>query len=158
MLNTNWLATIAGTITVGDVLSLTAHDTLLTGGQETVSYTVHTGDTLTAVAAGLAAAVNADTALAAVGIIAYPSAAVISVSTAKGNSTTFTKVATGTETMTLSAGLNLTTNLGYGTAGNVTSIQDPNGNLHLPLSTTSGGSFKPPHLHLLITLLNSLMI
>jgi RHS repeat-associated protein len=130
VLNTNWLATIGGTVTVGNVLTLTAHDALLTGGLEAVTYTVKTGDTLTTIAAGLAAAVNADTKLAAVGIIAYSSLSVISLSTAKGNTTTFTESTSGgsTETITVAAGLNLTTNYGYDAAGNNNSIQDPNAN------------------------------
>jgi YD repeat-containing protein len=128
--NTNWLATVGGTVTVGNVLTLTAHDALLTGGLEAVSYTVKTGDTLTTIATGLATAVNADTKLAAVGIVAYSSLAVISLSTAKGNTTTFTESASGgaTEIVTLTAGLNLTTNFGYDAAGNINSVEDPNGN------------------------------
>jgi RHS repeat-associated protein len=130
VVNTNWLATVGGTVTVGNILTLTAHDALLTGGQEAVTYTVKTGDTLTTIAAGLAAAVNADTKLAAVNIIAYSSLAVVALSTAKGNTTTFTESVSGgaTETITVAAGLNLTTNYGYDAAGNTNSIQDPNGN------------------------------
>ena len=132
VINTNWLATIGGTVTVGNILTLTAHDALLSGGQESVSYTVKTGDTLSSIAAGLAAAVNADSKLAAVGIVAYSfsSSPTISVSTAKGNTTTFTESTSGgaTETITLSAGLNLTTNYGYDAAGNINSVQDPNEN------------------------------
>ena len=126
IVNSNWRATIGGTITVGDVLTLTAHDPILGGGQESVSYTVVTGDTTTKVAAGLAAAVNADPTLAAYGIVAYSSGAVASLATASGNNTTFTKSTnTGaTETITLAAGLNLTTTYGYDTMGNVNSVKD----------------------------------
>lgn len=127
-LNTNWLATISGTVTAGNVLTITAHDALLSGGVESVSYTVATGNTLAQIATGLATAVNADSHLASVGIIAYSSGAVISLATAKGNATTFTASSTGTETIGLTAGLKLSTSYGYDAAGNANSIQDPNGN------------------------------
>jgi len=51
--NTNWLATVGGTVTVGNILTLTAHDALLSGGQEAVTYTVKTGDTLRQLLRGL---------------------------------------------------------------------------------------------------------
>lgn len=127
VVNTNWRATIGGTVTVGDVLTLTAHDTLLSGGQESVSYTVKTGDTTTTIAAGLAAAVNADANLSAVGIVAYVNGTALSLSTATGNTTTFTEsVSTGaTETIALAAGLKLSTTFGYDAVGNVNSVKDP---------------------------------
>ena len=129
VVNTNWTATIAGTVTVGNVLTLTAHDSSLSGGQESVSYTVVTGDTLTKIATGLAAAVNSDSHLSAIGIVAYSSGAVVSLATAAGNTTTWTKTVTGTETITLAAGLNLTTSFGYDSVGNVNSQTDPNLNV-----------------------------
>jgi YD repeat-containing protein len=127
VVNTNAQATIGGTVKVGDILTITAHDTLLGGGEEAVSYTVKTGDTLTSIAAGLAAAVNADTNLAAVNIVAYSNAAVISLATAKGNTTTFTEsVSTGaTETIAIAVGLKITTTFGYDSVGNVHTIKDP---------------------------------
>lgn len=130
VVNTNWRATIGGTVTVGDALTLTAHDTLLSGGQESVNYTVKTGDTTATIAAGLAAAVNADANLAAIGIVAYVNGTVASLSTATGNNTTFTKSTnTGaTETVTLAAGLKLTTTYGYDAVGNVNSVKDPRSN------------------------------
>jgi len=56
--------------------------------------------------------------------------AVVSLSTAKGNTTTFTESVSGgsTETITVAAGLNLTINYGYDAAGNTNSVEDPNGN------------------------------
>ncbi|MBS2009752.1 MAG: hypothetical protein JST01_22040 [Cyanobacteria bacterium SZAS TMP-1] len=128
VVNTNWSAIVGGTITTGDVLTLTAHDTLLSGGQKSVTYTVHAGDTLTTIAAGLAAAVNADSSLAAIGVVAYSTGPAISLATHAGNTTIWTKTTPGTETITLAAGLNLTTSFGCDAVGNVNSIQDPNGN------------------------------
>ena len=124
--NTNWRATIGGTITVGDILTITAHDSLLGGGEESVTYTVKTGDTLTKIAGGLAAAVNADNNLAAVGIVAYSNAAIVSLSAAKGDTTTFTESVSGgaTETIVVAAGLKITNTFVYDSVGNVKSIKD----------------------------------
>lgn len=66
-------ATISGTVTTGDVLSLTATSTGITGSPVTVSYTTKAGDTLSTIATALAAAVNNSPALNAAAI--YGSAA-----------------------------------------------------------------------------------
>jgi hypothetical protein len=50
--------TVGGVATAGDVVAFVVSDAGLSGGQKTVSYTVQTGDDLSAVAAGLAGAVN----------------------------------------------------------------------------------------------------
>lgn len=126
--NTNWLCTVGGTVTVGNVLTITAHDSGLAGGVRSVSYTVVGGDTLAKIATGLANAVNADTTLGALGIIAYVNGAVVSLSTSPGNTTTFTGSTSGgaTETLTFTAGLNISASFGYDSVGNATSITDPN--------------------------------
>jgi RHS repeat-associated protein len=128
--NTNWLCTVGGTVTVGNVLTITVHDAGLAGGVKSDSYTVIGGDTLTTIAAGLAAVINADTALAALGIVAYVNGAVLSLSTSPGNTTTFTGSTSGgaTETLTFAAGLNLTASFGYDSVGNANSVTDPNTN------------------------------
>lgn len=128
--NTNWLCTIGGTVTVGNVLTITVHDAGLAGGVKSDSYTVVGGDTLPTIAAGLAAVINADTALAALGIVAYVNGAVLSLSTSPGNTTTFTGSTSGgaTETLTFAAGLNLTASFGYDPVGNANSVTDPNTN------------------------------
>jgi RHS repeat-associated protein len=128
--NTNWLCTVGGTATVGNVLTITVHDAGLAGGVKSDSYTVVGGDTLATIAAGLAAVINADTALAALGIVAYVNGAVLSLSTSSGNTTTFTGSTSGgaTETLTFAAGLNLTASFGYDSVGNANSVTDPNTN------------------------------
>lgn len=128
--NSNWLCTVGGTITVGNVLTIVVHDTGLAGGQKSISYTVVTGDTLAKIATGLKNAINADSALAGLGIVAYVNGAVISLSTSPGNTTTFTGSTSGgaTETLTFAVGKNLTTTLGYDTVGNVNALSDPNTN------------------------------
>ncbi len=98
-------ATIGGTKTTGDVLTITVHDAGLTGGQEAVSYTVLSTDTLTTIASGLTAAINADTHLSAIGVRATSAAAVITLLSTSVNITSYTEsVSAGaTETITLTA-------------------------------------------------------
>lgn len=130
VVNTNWTCTIGGTVTIGNVLTITVHDAGLSGGQKSDSYTVASGDTLAKIAAGLANAINVDTALSALGIVAYVNGAVLSLSTSPGNATTFTgSTSSGaTETLSFLAGKNLTTGYGYDSVGNVNSVTDPNTN------------------------------
>lgn len=94
--------TIGGTVTPGDILTLTVINANLSGGQQDASYTVQGGDTLTLIAAGLKSAVNAITGLEAAGIwaMSYYSATLISC----GAGTTFGVSTSGgsTETLTLS--------------------------------------------------------
>jgi len=127
LVNTNWTCTIGGTVTVGNTVTVTVHDTGLAGGLKSITYTVVAGDTLAKIATGLAALINADAALAALGIKAYVNAAVLSLSTSPGNTTTFTGSTSGgaTETLTFAAGKNLSMTFGYDTMGNITSVQDP---------------------------------
>jgi RHS repeat-associated protein len=78
-LNGNVSATVGGTITGGDVLSFLVYNSTLPGGQEQVFYPVTSSDTLSTVATALAAAVNSDTNLAALGISASASSTVVSI-------------------------------------------------------------------------------
>jgi YD repeat-containing protein len=110
-------ATVGGTVTSGNVLTITAHDAGLSGGQEAVSYTVLGTDTLTTIAAGLAAAVNADTHLQAIGVSATSSAAVITLSSTSVNVTSYTESTSGGATETIT--------LGTSTFGYLTKIQGP---------------------------------
>jgi len=128
--NTNWLATVGGTITVSDVVSIIVHDSGLGGGQKTKSYTVQTGNQLYDVAAGLAAAINGDTEITDLGITAKVRGDIISLATAPGNATTFTSSTSGgaTEAVTLVAGLNLQTAYDYDAVGNVDELTDPRDN------------------------------
>lgn len=71
-------ATITGTITVGDTLTLTATTTALLGSPVSVIYTTKTGDTLTLAAAGLVALVNSHPVLNVAGVFASNVAGVIS--------------------------------------------------------------------------------
>ncbi|MBK8220826.1 MAG: hypothetical protein IPK73_07375 [Candidatus Obscuribacter sp.] len=99
-------ATIGGTVTAGDVLTLTAFDAGLAGGQKSVNYTVLGTDTLTSIAAGLTAAVNGDSALAAVGVTATSAGAVITLKSTSVNVTTYGQSTSGGSTATIALGAN----------------------------------------------------
>ena len=96
----NETVTLGGSATAADVVSVTIQNANLAGGQETAQYTVASGNTLTNVAAGLASAINADTNLAAIGVGASSSGAVVTVST----DTSYTVSTSGGATETISAG------------------------------------------------------
>ena len=92
--------TLDGSATASDVVSVTVENANLAGGQETAQYTVAGGNTLTNVATGVAAAINADANLAAIGVGASSSAAVLTVST----DTSYTASTSGGATETISVG------------------------------------------------------
>lgn len=129
-INTNWQATIGGTATDSDILTITVHDPGLGGGSKAKTYTVLTDDTLDDIAAGLAAAINGDSEITDLGISAIVSGEVILLSTSSGNSTTFSESTSGgaTETISLEQGLELTTTYGYNNWGDINSVTDPRGN------------------------------
>ena len=98
-------ATVGGTVTTGDTLTITVHDTGLSGGQQAVNYTVQAGDTLTSIAAGLTSAINANSNLSAIGVTASSTAAVITLSSTSVNVTSYSQSTSGgaTETIALTA-------------------------------------------------------
>ncbi len=94
--------TMGGTVTVGNVMTITVTDSGLPGGTQNVTYTVVGGDTLTTIAAGIAAAVNANSNLSAAGITAKSAATVFSLFSQSLNTTTyFASTGGGTATITL---------------------------------------------------------
>jgi RHS repeat-associated protein len=115
--NGNTTATIGGTVTAGDVTSLTVYSAGLAGGSKTVSYTAAGGNTLTSIATGLRNAINADTNLAAIGVTATSSAAVVTIATA---GTTYTTSTSGGATVTLTQGTNANGNSTVAVGGRVT--------------------------------------
>lgn len=102
-------ATIGGTKTTGDVLTITVHDPALSGGQQAVNYTVQSGDTLTTIASGIAAAINANSNLSAIGVGATSAGTIVTFISASANLTTYTKSTSGGATETITLG---TANLG----------------------------------------------
>lgn len=100
-------ATVGGTIAAGNTLSLTATASGITGSPVTVTYTCITGDTVDTAAAGLAAQVNANAALAAADVVALVSGAVISLYTPSTLTATWSEAvtpSTGGPTLTLATG------------------------------------------------------
>lgn len=101
-------ATIAGSLTVGDVLHLTATSSAISGSPVSVTYITRAGDTPTSMGAGLAAAVNANAALAAVGVYAVAATGVVTLywPAALSPTITWSESVTGTasETITLASG------------------------------------------------------
>jgi Tc toxin complex TcA C-terminal TcB-binding domain/Neuraminidase-like domain/Salmonella virulence plasmid 28.1kDa A protein len=102
--------TIAGTITAQDALSLTMSSNAVASSPVTVSYLIQTSDTLSTVAAGLAAQINGDHALATVGISATVAGPVISLSAPPSLSpgpvwTVSSSPSTASETATLGGNL-----------------------------------------------------
>ena len=102
------VCTITGTLTVGDGLQLIATSTAITGSPVTVTYICKAADTTSTMATGLAAAVNANAALAAVGAYAVALTNTVTLYWASTVSPTivWTRAVTGTATeiLTLTTG------------------------------------------------------
>lgn len=96
-------ATVSGTITAGNVATITVFDAGLAGGQKAINYTILGTDTTTTVATALKNNINADTSLQAIGVSATSAAAVVTMSSTSVNVTTYTKTTTGTIALTLGA-------------------------------------------------------
>jgi len=99
-------ATVGGTVTAGNVLTITVFDAGLAGGQKAINYTVLAGATLTTIATGIKNAINADSALAAIGVTATSAAAVVTLLSTSVNVTSYTSSVSGGATETLTLGAN----------------------------------------------------
>lgn len=97
-------ATLGGTKTTGDILTLTFTDTALPGGSQSVAYTVQAADTLTTIAAALASAVNSNSSLRTLGVTAAATGTNIAMVSQSTNQTTYTKSVSGAATETISLG------------------------------------------------------
>ncbi len=84
-------ATIVGTPTAGDVLTITVHDPGLSGGVESVSYTVQSGDSLADIAYNLSIAIHSDSNLSAISVSAYNNSDTVQIPSYSSNVTTFTQ-------------------------------------------------------------------
>ncbi|MBK9622928.1 MAG: LysM peptidoglycan-binding domain-containing protein [Candidatus Obscuribacter sp.] len=96
---------IGGSKTTGDTVSIVAFDSGLTGGTETASYSVQSGDNLSAIAAGLAASINANTDLQSIGVSASSSGQVLTISSNSLNETTYRVTTSSTATEIVSVDL-----------------------------------------------------
>lgn len=106
-LNTNGTETVlvGGTKTTGDQLGVSVFDDNLSGGSESVSYTVSSSDTLTSIASSIASAINSDTALQSVGVTANNSGTIIRLKSVSTGVTTYRVSRPNTATETLVQGL-----------------------------------------------------
>lgn len=94
-------ATVGGTITANDTITLTASG----GVAAAVTYTVKSTDTLATIAAGLAALINANATLVAYGVFASSLAAVVTIYNPTATTVTWAKTIVGsTETVTIGTG------------------------------------------------------
>ena len=109
-------AVIGGTKKTGDILTITFKDPALSGGSKNVNYTVLAADTLTTIATALRNAVNADTALQAIGVTATSTGTTITIRSTSQNATTYGQsVSSGsTETISLSVNQNGPVRIGIG--------------------------------------------
>jgi hypothetical protein len=100
--------TVGGIITAQDVLSLTMSSGAGAGSPVTLTYTVQAGDTLSTVAAALAAQINSNPTLAATGVSASASGTIISLAVPPGLTPACTVSASpagASETLTLGGNL-----------------------------------------------------
>jgi hypothetical protein len=115
ILNGTETATIGGTVTAADVLTITVTDPGLAYGSLALVYIALSTDTTTTIATAFKNLINNSTALAAIGVTATSSAAVLSIASTSMNQTTYTQsvMGAGTETITLAAGATETITVTY---------------------------------------------
>jgi RHS repeat-associated protein len=135
-LNTNQIHTgnIGGTPMVGDVLTLTVYDSALSGGSEAVTYTVGSGDDASAVASGLAAAVEADSSLSPI-MSASSNGALLSLESFSLNVTSYRATTSSGATETIVLG----TNNSFQTFANYGGRQFQYNNVNELVSVSPGG-------------------
>ena len=109
-INQNGPQTIAigGVKTTSDIITVTVYDAALSGGLKAVTYTVASGDSLSTIATGLAAAITADTSLQGIGVSATASGTIISLVSNSLNATTLRESTSSgaTEIMALNVPVN----------------------------------------------------
>lgn len=101
--SSNQTATVGGTVHAGDKLKITITDAALSPNPDFVEYIVVAGDTTTSIATGLKNLINANANMTGKGITATSSSTVVTINSKTGNSTTYAKTITGTETLNLPA-------------------------------------------------------
>ena len=154
----SYAVTVGGTVTAGDVLTLTFSGGVLFS-PAAVSYTVQSSDTTSTIAAQVVAAVAASTAVAAAGISAQASGSVVTITYPSGISPTTPSVApagnptmnqslnaievsassTGATTLTVANGTS-GVSLATLSAGGMSTITMPISFVKLRLASVSGGS------------------
>ncbi|HEY9714446.1 MAG TPA: RHS repeat-associated core domain-containing protein, partial [Chroococcales cyanobacterium] len=131
-------AAIQGTPTAGDTVSIIVVDPALSGGQETASYVVQSGDGTADIAFWLADAINSDSNLQTIGVLAISFDSAINLYTYSNNVTTFNQSVSSGATESVYLGpLACVTQYGYNNVNELVS-QDPGG-----IMPTHGASSKP---------------
>ena len=97
---------LSGSATVSDVLTITVNNTQLSGGSESVNYTVQSGDTLSSIAAKLAAAMTADANLQTVGVNAISDGTFLKIKAASPNVTSYAESTNSGATESIALGVN----------------------------------------------------
>ncbi|MBK9774260.1 MAG: hypothetical protein IPP57_26145 [Candidatus Obscuribacter sp.] len=100
-------ATVGGTVTAGNTVTITVFDDGLSGGSKAKTYTVQSGDTLSLIATGLKNAINADTDLSGIGVTASAASSVVTLTSTSVNVTSYTRATSGGATATLTLGANI---------------------------------------------------
>lgn len=117
-------ATITGTVAAADTINLVFTGAGIVGSPVTVSYTALLGDTVTSVAAGLAAAINGNAALSVAGLSATNTAGVVNVAGMGGNTNgqvrITSSVSPGSETVTITTAPTTTSTVGTNATETVT--------------------------------------
>lgn len=98
---------VSGTANTGDVITITTIDSSLSGGQESINYTVQAGDTLSSIAEGIATAINADSNLQGIKVSATNTGAIVNVRSGSGNETTYKTGLSSGATELITLGLNI---------------------------------------------------
>ena len=129
--NGSTTATVGGTATVGDVVSIKVNNDKLPGGSQTVSRTVQSGDTTSTIASALSSSINGNSNLASIGMTAGASTSVVTITTA---GTTYSSSTSGGATETITLGYNSQGNTvavvgGTKTTGDVLTITTSNASL-----------------------------
>jgi uncharacterized protein len=106
-------ATLSGSLTIGDVLHLTATSGGILGSPVTVTHTITNTDSFASCATALAAAINGNSALTTAGISASAAGVVVTIVWNSTLSVTWSESVTGsaTEVITLASGAGSTTGL-----------------------------------------------
>ena len=106
--NANQSAIIGGSVTAGDVLTLSFYNAQLTNAYENVNYTVHSGDTLTSIATNITSAINADANLSAINISATSQASTITIANSATDLTNYAQSTSINATETISLPISVT--------------------------------------------------
>lgn len=94
--------TLGGTVTAGDILTITVNDSALSGGSLSKTHTVTAGESLASLASALASAINSDTALATIGVSASANGAVLQASSTSADQTSYSASVNGGASETIS--------------------------------------------------------